>query len=72
MPYGFTGKVLRVDLTRGNVWQESLPEARYRQYIGGLGLGSRLLYDRLPLGAGPLDPENLLLARGPLILRSPE
>ncbi len=65
--YGFTGQVLRVDLSRGDIRPASLPEALYRQYVGGLGLGARLLYDELPLGVGPLDPENLLLLlTGPL------
>ena len=38
-----------------------------RDYIGGYGLGARLLYDRIPAGADPLGPDNVLgLLTGPL------
>src|SRR5512143_3682698 len=35
--------------------------ARIQPYLGGVGLGTRLLYDRLPRGADPLGPENVLV-----------
>ena len=32
----------------------------YRRYLGGYGLGARLLFDRIPQGADPLGPDNIL------------
>jgi aldehyde:ferredoxin oxidoreductase len=65
--YGNTGKVLEVDLTSGETDELELDEEVYKQYIGGVGLAAKLLYDRGNLEAGPLDPEALLIfATGPM------
>src|SRR4030066_1079336 len=32
----------------------------YRRYLGGYGLGARLLFDRIPVHADPLGPQNIL------------
>ncbi len=68
MSGGYMGRLLRVDLTAGTVSNEALPpESELRKYIGGLGLGAKILYDELPLNAKPLDPENrLMFLTGPL------
>ncbi len=66
-PDGYMGKVLRVDLTDEIITEESLDAAVLRQYIGGAGLGARVLYDEVPPGVKWSDPENrLILATGPL------
>jgi len=54
------GKILNVDLASGAIESEALPEEMYRKYIGGYGLGARLLFDRIPHGADPLGPDNVL------------
>ena len=54
------GKILNVDLSSGALEPESLPEEMYRRYIGGYGLGARLLFDRIPHGADALGPDNVL------------
>lgn len=54
------GRILNVDLSSGAIETESLPEEMYRKYIGGYGLGARLLFDRIPRGADPLGPDNIL------------
>jgi aldehyde:ferredoxin oxidoreductase len=54
------GKILNVDLSAGAIEPESLPEEMYRRYIGGYGLGARLLFDRIPHGADALGPDNVL------------
>ena len=56
----FNGKILNVYLSQGKTEAENLPEEMYRQYLGGYGLGARLLFDRIPAGANPLGPENVL------------
>ena len=57
---GYNGKILFVDLTSGSIKEESLPEQVYRDYIGGVGLGARILYERMKPNADPLGPENML------------
>jgi len=57
---GYNGKVLFVDLTSGSVKEENLPEKMYRDFIGGQGLGVRILYERMKPKADPLGPDNML------------
>jgi aldehyde:ferredoxin oxidoreductase len=58
---GYTGTVLRVDLSAGVVRKEPLDEAFSRTYLGGRGFTSRLQYDLIPPGIDPLGPENVLI-----------
>ncbi len=57
----YAGKVLIVDLASGVIGSESTDERLLARYIGGRGLGARLLYDRLPAGTDPLSPENVVV-----------
>ena len=67
MARGFMGKILNVNLTTGELRDEPLDEQVCRDYIGGYGMGAKYLYDRMPGGADPLGPENLLgFFTGPL------
>ncbi|MFC1903900.1 aldehyde ferredoxin oxidoreductase family protein [Chloroflexota bacterium] len=67
MPHGYTGKILRVDLSSGRFTIEKPPENFYRQYFGGEGLVGYFLLKELPKGVEPLSPDNkLILATGPL------
>jgi aldehyde:ferredoxin oxidoreductase len=67
MMYGWTGKVLRVDLTQGLVSVEPTNAAWARDFIGGRGLGARYLHEEVDPGVDPLAPENkLIFATGPL------
>jgi aldehyde:ferredoxin oxidoreductase len=66
--YGFAGRVLHIDLTSGRSAHHELEESRLRKYIGGVGLGTSLLYDYAPEGIDPLSPENpLIFATAPLV-----
>jgi aldehyde:ferredoxin oxidoreductase len=56
----YSGKILWVDLSKGTVNEEVLDDSIYHQYLGGYGLGVRLLYERIPAGADPLGPDNVL------------
>ena len=63
---GYAGKLLRVDMTREEVWDEALDEATLRTYIGGTGLGAKILYEEVPPSVQWSDPENrLILAPAP-------
>ncbi|AHL22596.1 MULTISPECIES: aldehyde ferredoxin oxidoreductase family protein [Thermococcus] len=58
---GYWGKILRVNLTTGEIKVEPLPEEFPRKYLGGVGFGTRLLYDEVPAKADPLGPENKMI-----------
>ena len=67
MPAGFMGKILFVDLSTGE-WKTETPEEKlYRDFVGGYGLGARIIYDRQPAGVDPLGPESIIgFTTGPL------
>ncbi len=58
---GYWGKILRVNLTTKEVKIEPLPEEFPRRYLGGVGFGTRVLYDEVPAKANPLGPENKMI-----------
>lgn len=65
--YGYAGKLLRVDLTKGRVSYGELDEETAREYLGGAGLGAKILYDEVSPEVKWDDPDNrLILASGPL------
>ena len=58
--------ILYVSLSDGSVRREPITEALYKEYLGGRGLGVKLLYDELAPGVDALSPENILIfAIGP-------
>jgi len=64
---GYAGRILHIDLSSGKIWTEPLKEELAKKYIGGIGLGMRLLLDHSKPGVDPFDPENpLVLTAGPL------
>ncbi len=54
-------QILYVSLTTGEIRKETIPDDLYRNYLGGRGLGVKILYDRLPPSIDPLSPDNLLI-----------
>ena len=60
MPKGFMGRLLWVNLTDRTIREEPVSEETLRHYLGGYGLGVKVLYDRMAPGADPLGPENIL------------
>ena len=65
--FGWNGKILRIDLTRGTHWEEELPAYLMRDYIGGRGMCDRILFDEIDPRIDALSPENkLIFATGPL------
>ncbi len=62
--YGWTGKLLRVNLTDRSAAIES--SEKYFPYIGGKGMANRIMYDAVPAGTDPAAVENkIVLAVGP-------
>jgi len=65
--YGYAGKILWVDLTRGRATTEQLENGLASLYIGGKGFGSKILTEATMPRADPYDPANLLIfATGPV------
>jgi len=65
--FSYAGKILRVDLTTGKISTEQLSEEMAKSYIGGIGLGIKLLMDNSKPGIDPFDPDNpIIFATGPL------
>jgi len=63
---GWTGKILNVDLSEGKITTEPT-EPYVDDYIGGRGLGVRLIYDHYAPGTDAFDPGNpLIFNTGPL------
>ena len=63
---GLNNKILEIDLNHDKFNEVSVPEEFLLDYIGGRGLGVKLLSDKLPINLNPLDPKNLLIfATGP-------
>lgn len=61
------GWVLRVDLSNRVVLREPVDRIMLRNYIGGRGYATKMLYNELPAGIDPLSPQNkLIFICGPL------
>ncbi|MHA1266354.1 MAG: aldehyde ferredoxin oxidoreductase family protein [Candidatus Helarchaeota archaeon] len=64
---GYTGKVIRVDLTSGKIKIDQITEDFCEAYIGGYGFAAKILWDELKPGIDPLSPDNILIyAIGPV------
>jgi len=66
--YGFHGRLLHIDLsTEESSWLD-LDAARLRAFLGGIGLGTSLLYEYAPVGIDPFAPANpLIFTSAPLV-----
>jgi len=56
---GSVGKILKVDLTHGRVHLEALDESFYQAWLGGYGLGVRIIYTDITSRVDPLGPSNI-------------
>ncbi|MGD9241387.1 MAG: aldehyde ferredoxin oxidoreductase N-terminal domain-containing protein, partial [Desulfobacterales bacterium] len=67
MTGGYAGKIAFVDLTTDEIDIEALDEGLARDFIGGQGIGARILFERQKKGVDPLGPESYLgFTTGPL------
>ncbi len=58
---GYAGKILKMNLTSSSSDIQKLDEKIAREFLGGRGLGTKILYDELPAGVNPLSPENIIV-----------
>jgi len=64
---GYAGKIGFIDLSTGKVQEEKLDENLARDFIGGHGIGCKILFGKQRPGVDPLGPENILgFTTGPL------
>lgn len=64
---GWIGELLRVNLTEGTICKESLNADEARNFLGGRGLGSKILMNEVDPKVEPFSPENkLIFMTGPL------
>jgi len=56
----YVGTLLFVNLTRGTIEERALSEELAKNFIGGYGIGARILYDMMKPGVDPLGPDNVL------------
>lgn len=65
MANGWTGNILRVNLTTGNITLED--SSKFKSFVGGMGFGYKIMYDEVPPCTKPFDEANkLVFATGPL------
>lgn len=65
--FGWHGKVLRINLSSEKTASEEIEYEILNGFVGGRGLGVKMLYDELQPGVDPLSPENkLVFAVGPV------
>jgi len=67
MAITYNGKLVRINLTDSSIKVEELPVEKSIKFIGGRGLGTKILYDEGVAKVDPLSPENkLVYITGPL------
>jgi aldehyde:ferredoxin oxidoreductase len=70
VPGGYAGKFLDVDLTKEKVKDTVIDDETLEAYVGGRGLGAKILWDRIGKKwskVDPLGPENIFFAlTGPM------
>ena len=71
MPFGYNGKILRVDLTEEKITVEEPPEKWYRAYLGGMGAIAYYLLREVRKGVDPLGPGNLLIMAPGVVTGAP-
>jgi len=63
---GFSGVILRVNLSTGKIKREAINEEQARLFVGGRGYGNKIIYDEVSPTIDPLSPENkVIIATGP-------
>ncbi|MDO5044340.1 MAG: aldehyde ferredoxin oxidoreductase [Coriobacteriia bacterium] len=65
LSYGWTGKIARIDV--GTHAVSNVSTEPYKKFIGGVGIANKIIYDEVPAGTQPFDPESkVAIAVGPL------
>ena len=66
--YGYTGNILKINLTKNHISVQKEDIADLKQFIGGMGMNCKLAADLLKPKTDPLSPENvIIIGAGPLV-----
>jgi len=60
MGRGYMGRIMWVDLSSKKISYENIPDEVYEKFLSGYGLAAKILYERIPPGADPLGPDNII------------
>ena len=71
MNYGYTGKILRVNLTDSLITIDKQDESFYKKYLGGRNIAAYYMLKEIPVDADPLGPENKLIAATSILTGTP-
>jgi aldehyde:ferredoxin oxidoreductase len=71
MNYGYTGKILHIDLTNQGIDVEEQDASFYRSYLGGRGIGYHYMMKMVPSQTDPTSPENILVMATGVMTGSP-
>lgn len=71
MAFGYNGKILHVDLSKGDWAVETPDEVWYRTYWGGGALASYYMHKFIPRGADALGPDNVLIFAASVLCGAP-
>jgi aldehyde:ferredoxin oxidoreductase len=71
MSYGYTGRILHVDLTNRKIEVDEKDEAFYRSYLGGRGIGYHYLMKMVPAGTDAFSADNILVLATGVMTGSP-
>lgn len=64
---GYTGKILRANLSAAECTVEDIDPVAARNFVGGAGYGAEILFREVQAGADPLGPDNkIVFATSPL------
>ncbi|MFX0042991.1 MAG: aldehyde ferredoxin oxidoreductase family protein [Candidatus Hodarchaeota archaeon] len=59
MSSGYFGKILIINLSKEKFKEQNLPDKIYRQFLGGYGLGCKLIYENMRPNVDPLSPDSI-------------
>lgn len=71
MAFGFTGKVLEVDLATKRISVKELPKELWMEHFGGSGLAARMMNDEKIYNVDQLCPDNVLIFMTGLLTGTP-
>ncbi|MEM1539304.1 MAG: aldehyde ferredoxin oxidoreductase family protein [Candidatus Bathyarchaeia archaeon] len=67
--YGYMGKMLFVDLSKGKIHEKELSQDAAKLFIGGMGIGGKIIYEHMKPKTDPLGPDSIIgFGTGPLTL----
>jgi benzoyl-CoA reductase subunit BamB len=61
MPFGYAGKGLEIDLTKGSVTKTGSNHEHVEKFLGGRGIATKMFLDRVSPETAPFSPDNPLI-----------